>query len=55
MLVTQYKKEKLIDALNVLYQEIEADRTISEKHFRGIVNAYAEFVKINLSAIMKYC
>lgn len=46
------QKEKLIDALNVLYNEAEADWTISKKHFCGIVNAYAEFVKSNLSAIV---
>lgn len=49
------QKEKLIDALNILYHETEADWTISTKHFCGIVNAYAEFIKSNLSAIMTHC
>lgn len=48
------QKEKLIDALNAVYHETEADWTISQKHFCGIVNAYAEFVKNNLSAIMTH-
>lgn len=48
------QKEKLIDALNAVYHETEADWTISKKHFCGIVNAYAEFVKNNLSAIMTH-
>lgn len=39
------QKKELIDVLNALYREIEADRTISRKHFCEIVSAYAEFVK----------
>lgn len=49
------QKEKLIDTLNVLYHETESDWTISKEHFCGIVNAYAEFVKSNLSAIITHC
>jgi|LSQX01.1.fsa_nt_gb hypothetical protein len=49
------QKEQLIDALNVLYHQAETDWTISKKHFSEIVNAYAEFVKNNLSAILIYC
>ena len=49
------QKKELIDMLNALYHEIEADWTISRKHFCEIVNAYAKFVKRNISAVMTYC
>lgn len=47
-------KGQLIDALNVLYHDAEKDCTTSKKHFYGIVNAYAKYVKNNLSEIMTY-
>ena len=46
------QKKELIDMLNTLYHEIDTDWTISKKHFCEIVNAYAEFVKRNISAVM---
>lgn len=49
------QKEQLIEALNFLYHQAETDWTISREHFSEIVNAYAKFVKSNLTAILIYC
>lgn len=48
------QRQELIERIEALNVEVKNDRIISKKHFRAIIDAYAEFVKRNIDEIMNH-